>query len=129
MRSSGCGTLAGRMHGYFGNTRETAAVRAHITLIEHELAPRPSFDSLMSQAEAVSTPLERLIEDSGRRATAEMVLEMIGIVSYAGDMRVGTRARAGLARGGSCRTSAPTISRALEPLQLKWAQGEAAGWA
>ena len=70
--------LAGRMHGYFGNTRETAAVRAHITLIEHELAPRPSFDSLMSKAETVATPLERLIEDAGRRAAAETVLEMIG---------------------------------------------------
>ena len=55
-------TLAGRMHGYFGNTRETAAVRAHITLIEHELAPRPSFESLISQAETVSAPLERFIE-------------------------------------------------------------------
>ena len=71
-------TLAGRMHGYFGNTRETAAVRAHITLIEHELAPRPSFDSLMSTAETVSAPLESLIEDSARRATQEMVLETIG---------------------------------------------------
>ncbi len=71
-------TLAGRMSGYFGNTRETAAVRAHITLIEHELAPRPSFESLISQAEVVSAPLESLIEDAARRATQEMVLEALG---------------------------------------------------
>jgi hypothetical protein len=69
-------TLAGRMCGYFGNTRETVAVQDHIKLIEHELAPRPSFDSLMAKTETVSAPLERLIENA--KAMSEAVAEIVG---------------------------------------------------
>ena len=77
MLSSGY-DLAGRMHGYFGNTRETQAVREHIKLIEHEPCSSSLFRQSNVEGRCVLTPLEQLIADSNRRATAEAVLETIG---------------------------------------------------